>query len=194
MIDVKMKTSGFIAISWAVLAFCCPGAQAQDNGRGTESVDVSVHARVEDQAQEPQPSQNSAKRPTMPRSWSSQPAKQGPSAVAWPSHATASTSDRAADRTSGGSRSRPDPFGILALRGAHGSSTLPLTQKDPASPASVPPEIQGFPSLFPRKQAGLTGTAFQTNFSHAKGNKAKRHKPHPARPADSRQSTAGEKH
>ena len=163
-----MKISGRIAIFWAVLTFCGAAAQAQNNSSGMSSVDFSVHADVEAQARQPLPSQNAAKRPTVLSSWSSQPAKQVPSTVVWPSHATSREP-----------RNQPDPFGTLALQRAHGSPALPLTQKDPASPASAPPEIQGFPSLFARKQPGLTGTVFQNNFPHAKGFKAKRHKPHP---------------
>lgn len=175
-----MKT-GFISISWATLAFCClagqaQDTQAQDSGHVMGSVDFSVHARIEDRRPQPDPSRNAGKQPSALSSWSFQPTKQVPSAIAWPSHARPSMPDQGADRSSSGLRNRPEPFGVLAREGAHGSSKLPLVPTDPASPPSLPSEIQRFPSPFDRKQAELTGATFQNNFPRAKGIRAKRHK------------------
>jgi hypothetical protein len=203
-----MKTRGFITISCAVLAFCWPSAQAHDGNRNIASVDTSVHAGVEEQVHEPEPSQGATKRPTMFSSWSSQPAGQVPATAVspgqattsnlpgptarnkvstfssfqaggqtpgtfWAPNATVSTPDRATYGTSGKSRKRQDPFGILPLQHAHGSSTMPLALTTRTSAA---PEVQGLPRLFDRKQLGLASTSFQSDFPRHKDRTKSRRK------------------
>lgn len=187
-----MKTSEFISISWAVLALCCSGAQAQDSNHDLGSVDVSVHAGVEAPSQDPQPSQDATKRPTTFSSWSSQTAKQNPArgkpstlgnfqparqtgGTVWPSPATLFALDQATDGASGKPRGRPNSFGILPLQRVHGSST-PLALSVPISPSSALPNVQGFSRPFEQKQSGQTFTPLQTNFSHGKAIMTKRFK------------------
>jgi hypothetical protein len=65
-----MKISGYIPISWAVLAIFCASAPAQESNGNPGPVDVSVHAGVEQQVQ-PEPSQGAVRRPTTFSNWSS---------------------------------------------------------------------------------------------------------------------------
>jgi hypothetical protein len=81
-----MKISGYITISWAVLAIYCASAPAQESNGNPGPVDVSVHAGVEEQVQT-EPSQGAARRPTTFGNWfsqgsSSHPAKPASSSTA----------------------------------------------------------------------------------------------------------------
>ena len=77
-------------ISWALLAFFYPRANAQDSDRSVGSVDGSVHADVEQQSQNPQPPQGISQHSTMFSNWSSQPTRQVPATAVWPAQATPS--------------------------------------------------------------------------------------------------------
>jgi len=85
-----------LAVSvYVLMSLPFASGQAQDNSRALGSVDASVHAGVEEQAQ-PESSQGAAKR--TPRfsswssgsSWSSQPAKPASLTTAWPAQTTRS--------------------------------------------------------------------------------------------------------
>ena len=98
-----MKRRIGLAIGCAIMASCFASGQSQDDSRGVDPVDLSVHATIDQQPQEAQPSLRPPSRPTVLSSWAHQPAKQDSATNVWRMPAT--TSDPA--EPSAGSNSLP---------------------------------------------------------------------------------------
>jgi hypothetical protein len=122
-----MKPRIGLAIGCAIIASCFASGQSQDNSRGVDPLDLSVHASIDQQPQEAQPSLRPPSRPTMLSSWSHQPAKQDSATNVWRMPAT--TSDPA----------EPTPGNnSLPLSSFEPGRRTPGTAQPPRASASAP--------------------------------------------------------